>query len=96
MGAAPYGAKAKGADAPARRLRNIRRVHSWARRYQLPTTARVIWRADDFVAPTILAAHFCCEEVKRGDINFMKIGTRTLVPDSEAKAWQERTARASK
>ena len=33
MGAAPYGAKAKGADAPARRLRDIRRVHSWARRY---------------------------------------------------------------
>ena len=34
MGAAPYGAQAKGADAPARRLRDIRRVHSWARRYQ--------------------------------------------------------------
>ena len=34
MGAAPYGAKAKGADAPARRLRDIRRVHSWARRYK--------------------------------------------------------------
>ena len=35
MGAAPYGAKAKGADAPARRLRDIRRVHSWARRYKM-------------------------------------------------------------
>ena len=34
MGAAPYGAQAKGADAHARRLRDIRRVHSWARRYQ--------------------------------------------------------------
>ena len=40
MGAAPYGAKAKGADAPARRLRDIRRVHSWARRYDSPPTGR--------------------------------------------------------
>ena len=49
-----------------------------------------------FVAPTVLAAYFCYEEVKRGDINIMKIGTRTVVPDSEAKAWQERTAQSSK
>ncbi len=31
--AAPPGAKAKGPDGPARRLREQRRVHSWARRY---------------------------------------------------------------
>ena len=33
VASAPYGAKAKGADAPARRLRDIGRVHSGARRY---------------------------------------------------------------
>ncbi|MFQ6017147.1 MAG: response regulator transcription factor [Kiloniellaceae bacterium] len=31
--AAPPGAKAKGPNGPARRLREHRRVHSWARRY---------------------------------------------------------------
>ncbi len=36
------------------------------------------------------------EEVKRGEIKLIKIGKRTLVPDSEAQAWQERKARASK
>ena len=40
MGAAPYGAQAKGADAPARRLRDIRRVHSWAHRYNAPMPYR--------------------------------------------------------
>jgi hypothetical protein len=34
--------------------------------------------------------------VKRGEIKIIKIGKRTLVPDSEAKAWQDRKARASK
>jgi len=33
--------------------------------------------------------------VKRGEIKLIKIGKRTLVSDSEAKAWQERKALAS-
>ena len=63
---------------------------------QLSTTARVNWRVDDFCRAHGIGRTFFYDEVKRGEIKPIKIGKRTLVPVSEAKAWQERKARASK
>ena len=63
---------------------------------QLSTTARVNWRVDDFCNAHGIGRTYFYDEVKRGEIKPIKIGKRTLIPDSEAKAWQERKARASK
>ena len=63
---------------------------------QLSTTARVNWRVDDFCRAHGIGRTFFYDEVKRGEIKPIKIGKRTLVPVSEAKAWQDRKARASK
>jgi excisionase family DNA binding protein len=30
------------------------------------------------------------DEIKRGELKFIKVGKRTLIPVSEAKAWQHR------
>ena len=57
---------------------------------------RINWRVDDFCRAHGIGRTLFYEEVKRGEIKLIKIGKRTLVPDSEAKAWQERKARASK
>ena len=62
---------------------------------QLSTTARVNWRVDDFCRAHGIGRTLFYDEVKRGEIKLIKIGKRTLVPVSEAKAWQERKARAS-
>ena len=62
---------------------------------QLSTTARVNWRVDDFCRAHGIGRTFFYNEVKIGEIKIIKVGKRTLVPDSEAKAWQERKARAS-
>ncbi len=63
---------------------------------QLPATAPVNWRVDDFCRAHGIGRTLFYDEVKRGEIKLIKIGKRTLVPDTEAKAWQERKARASK
>ncbi len=63
---------------------------------QLSTTARVNWRVDDFCRAHGIGRTLFYDEVKRGEIKLIKVGKRTLVPDSEAKAWQARKARASK
>ena len=63
---------------------------------QSPATARVNWRVDDFCRAHGIGRTFFYDEVKRGEIKPIKIGKRTLVPVSEAKAWQDRKARASK
>ncbi len=63
---------------------------------QLSTTARVNWRVDDFCRAHGIGRTFFYNEVKIGEIKIIKVGKRTLVPDSEAKAWQDRKARASK
>ena len=63
---------------------------------QLSTTARVNWRVDDFCRAHGIGRTFFYDEVKRGELKPIKIGKRTLVPVSEAKAWQDRKARSSK
>ena len=61
---------------------------------QLPTTARVNWRVDDFAKAHGIGRTLVYEEIKRGELKIIKVGNRTLIPDSEAKAWQERKAEA--
>jgi len=56
---------------------------------------RVNWRVDDFCRAHGIGRTLFYDEVKRGQIKLIKIGKRTLVSDSEAKAWQERKALAS-
>ncbi len=58
-------------------------------------TQRVNWRVDDFCRAHGIGRTLFYDEVKRGQIKLMKVGKRSLVPDTEAKAWQERKARAS-
>ena len=62
---------------------------------QMPTTARVNWRVDDFCHAHGIGRTLVYEEIKRGELKIIKVGKRTLIPDSEAKAWQKRKARAS-
>ena len=62
---------------------------------QLSENARVNWRVDEFCRAHGIGRTLFYDEVKRGEIKPIKIGKRTLVPDTEAKAWQERKARAS-
>ncbi len=61
-----------------------------------PRSGRLNWRVNDFCRAAGIGRTLFYDEVKRGEIKLIKIGKRTLVPDSEAKAWQERKARASK
>ena len=61
-----------------------------------PRSDRINWRVDDFCRAHGIGRTLFYDEVKRGEIKLIKIGKRTLVPDCEAKAWQERKARASK
>ena len=62
---------------------------------QMPTTARVNWRADDFAKAHGIGRTLVYEEIKRGELKIIKVGSRTLIPDSEAKAWQKRKAEAT-
>ena len=55
---------------------------------------RINWRVNDFCRAHGIGRTLFYDEVKRGEIKPIKIGKRTLVPDSEAKAWQERKAEA--
>jgi len=61
-----------------------------------PRSGRLNWRVNDFCRAAGIGRTLFYDEVKRGEIKLIKVGKRTLVPDSEAKAWQERKARASK
>lgn len=60
---------------------------------QLPATARVNWRVKDFCAAFGIGRSTFYEELKRGEIHVIRVGKRTLVPDTEARAWMERKAR---
>ena len=60
-----------------------------------PHSDRVNWRVNDFCRAHGIGRTLFYDEVKRGEIKLIKIGKRTLVSDSEAKAWQERKALAS-
>ena len=61
-----------------------------------PRSDRVNWRINDFCKAHGIGRTLFYSEVKRGEIKLIKIGKRTLVPDSEAKAWQERKARGAR
>jgi hypothetical protein len=61
---------------------------------QMPTTARVNWRVDDFCQAHGIGRTLAYEEIKRGELNIIKVGSRTLIPDIEARAWQRRKAEA--
>lgn len=50
--------------------------------------SRVNWRVNDFCKAHGIGRSTFYDEVKRGEIKTMKIGNRTLVPDSEARKWQ--------
>lgn len=56
---------------------------------------RVNWRINDFCRAHGIGRSLFYHEVQRGEINVIKVGKRTLVPDTEAKAWMERKARAT-
>ena len=62
--------------------------------FQLPENTRINWRINEFCRAHGIGRSLFYEEVKRGEIKIIKVGKRTLVPDSEAKAWQERKAEA--
>lgn len=60
-----------------------------------PTTpsqaiSRVNWRVNPFCEAHGIGRTSFYEEVKRGNIKVIKYGKRTLIPDTEAKAWQAR------
>ena len=56
---------------------------------------RVNWRVDDFCRAHGIGRTLFYDEVKRGEIKLIKVRKRTLVPDTEAKAWQRRKAEAA-
>lgn len=54
------------------------------------TIQRVNWRVDDFCQAHGIGRTSFYEEVKLGELKVIKHGKRTLIPDTEAKAWQAR------
>ena len=50
----------------------------------------VNWRVDDFCAAHGIGRTTLYSEIKAGRLKAVKLGKRTLIPDSEARAWQER------
>ena len=57
---------------------------------------RVNWRVDDFCRAHGIGRTLFYDEVKRGEIKLMKVGKRSLVPDSEAVAWQLRKSKVTR
>ena len=51
---------------------------------------RINWRVNDFCHAFGIGRTSFYEEVKRGELKVIKFGKRTLVPNAEAKAWQQR------
>jgi hypothetical protein len=50
----------------------------------------VNWRVNDFCKAHGIGRTSFYEEVKLGELKVIKHGKRTLIPDTEAKAWQAR------
>jgi hypothetical protein len=50
----------------------------------------VNWRVNPFCAAHGIGRTSFYDEVKRGEINTIKFGNSTLIPDTEARAWQAR------
>jgi len=55
-----------------------------------PSIPRVNWRVKDFCIAHGIGRTTFYDEVKRGELRVIKVGARTLVPDTEAKAWGAR------
>lgn len=53
------------------------------------TGIRVNWRVNDFCEAHGIGRTTFYEAVKRGEIKIIKYGNRTLIPDQQAKMWQE-------
>lgn len=49
---------------------------------------RINWRVNDFCKAHGIGRTTFYAAVKRGEIKVIKYGTRTLVPDEQAKLWQ--------
>ncbi|MBT5818758.1 MAG: excisionase [Proteobacteria bacterium] len=60
-----------------------------------PIVSRVNWRVDDFCQAHGIGRTYFYDEVKRDEINPIKVGKRTLIPEIEARDWQRRKAEAS-
>jgi hypothetical protein len=63
--------------------------------HQSITSQRVNWRVDDFCQAHGIGRTLFYDEVKRGEIKTIRVGSRTLIPDAEAKAWQVRKETSS-
>jgi hypothetical protein len=59
------------------------------------SSQRVNWRVDDFCRAHGIGRTLFYDEVKRGEIKTIRVGSRTLVPDAEARAWQVRKETSS-
>jgi hypothetical protein len=55
------------------------------------TLAQLVnWRINDFCLAHGIGRTSVYQEIKRGELKTIKVGSRTLIPDIEAKAWQSR------
>lgn len=54
------------------------------------STERVNWRVSEFCHAHGIGRTTFYELVKKGEIKIIKVGSRTLIPNSEAEAWQYR------
>ncbi len=50
---------------------------------------RVNWRVDDFCRAYGLGRTMVYDLMNTGKLGFIKVGKRTLIPVSEAQAWQD-------
>ena len=51
--------------------------------------SRVNWRVDDFCRAYGLGRTMVYQLMNTGKLGFIKVGKRTLIPVSEAQAWQD-------
>lgn len=51
---------------------------------------RINWRVSDFCTAHGISRSSFYEEIKKGHLKVLKHGSRTLISDEEAKAWQAR------
>ena len=60
-----------------------------------PHSDRVNWQINEFCAAHGIGRTLFYREVREGEIKLIKVGGRSLVSDSEARAWMARKAQAS-
>ena len=57
---------------------------------------RVNWSVEDFCKAHSIGRTLFYDEVKRGELAVIKVGTRTVVSAAAAEAWQKRKEDASR